>query len=274
MGETAIRLALPLLVASGALFLLPLLVLVYLSFTDPAGPLAAYAKIVGDPFTLDVVFDTIKLGLTVVAGTTFLGVPIGLLYWHAPRRLRGLLVVLFLLPLLTSNVVRTFAWIVILGREGVISQALMALGLSDAPVRLLFTEPGLVLAMCQIDLPLFVLPLVAVLSRIDRRFVEAAEVSGAGHWRVLRTVLLPLAAPGIFAGWALVFASAMTSYVTQVAIGGARLMYLPQLIYRQVSIQFNWPYAASLSLVLLASTALFLLGLVHLSRRRRSEVDA
>jgi putative spermidine/putrescine transport system permease protein len=262
------------LATSGALFLLPLLVLAFISLTDPSGPLAAYQKIFSDPFTLDVVLDTIKLGLAVVVGTTLLGVPIGLLYWHARPALRGVLVILLLLPLLTSNVVRTFAWIVILGREGVISQALLAMGLAEAPVRLLFTEPGLILAMCQIDLPLFVLPLVAVLSRVDRRLVEAAEVAGAGHWRILRTVIFPLAAPGIFAGWALVFASAMTSYVTQVSIGGARLMYLPQLIYRQVSIQFNWPYAASLSLVLLASTALFLLALVHLSRRRRSTFHA
>ena len=213
--------------------------------------------------------DTILLGVKVVAGVTVLGVPIALLYWHSGPRMRTWILIATLLPMLTSNVVRTFAWIVILGKTGPVSQATLALGLVDQPTSLLFTELGLVIALCQIELPLLVLPMIAVLARSDRRLIDAAEVLGAGHWRVFVTVMLPMMAPAIFSGWVLVFASATTSYVTQSVIGGARLIYMPQFVYREVGILFQWPMAAAISFLLLASTGVVMLALTGLARHRR-----
>ncbi|MGO8528601.1 ABC transporter permease subunit, partial [Rhizobium ruizarguesonis] len=94
------------------------------------------------------------------------------------------------------------------------------LGLTGMPTSLLFTELGLVMAMCQIDLPLIILPLIAILSRTPVQLTEAAQVSGAGPWRIFVTVLLPLMMPGLLAGWILVFASTSSSFVTQAVIGG------------------------------------------------------
>ncbi len=130
------------------------------------------------------------------------------------------------------------------------------------------------MALCQTELPLFILPVLAVMTRINRELVDAAEVSGAGPWRIFATILLPLSLPGVLAGWVLVFASATTSYVTQVAIGGARHIYLPQLIYREVGILFNWPFAAALSLMLLLVTGSVIFGLAMLSRNRRLTTHA
>jgi len=263
--------AAPMLMMMLLFFLAPLGVLAVFSVLGPDGEvsLANYRTFLADDFAVGVLFDTILLGAKVVATVTLLGLPIALLYWHSGPGLRGLILIATLLPMLTSNVVRTFAWIVILGRNGPISQSLVELGLSSRPISLLFTETGLVMALTQIELPLLVLPLIAVLSQADRRLIDASEVLGAGRWRSFLTVLLPMLTPAIFAGWVLVFASATTSYVTQSVIGGARLIYMPRFVYREVGILFQWPMAAAISFLLLISTGIVMLGLTMLARHRR-----
>ncbi|MBY5399191.1 ABC transporter permease [Rhizobium leguminosarum] len=261
---------LPMLLLSVAFFATPLAVLVGFSFAGPGGAtLDHYVRFFGDAFNFRVLVNTARLGLETVIGTTLLGVPIALLYWHGGRNLRQVLIFLTLIPMLTSNVVRTFAWIVILGRQGPISEALVALGLTGMPTSLLFTELGLVMAMCQIDLPLIILPLIAILSRTPVQLTEAAQVSGAGPWRIFVTVLLPLMLPGLLAGWILVFASTSSSFVTQAVIGGARNVYVPQLIYREVGTLFDWPRASAIAVVLLLSTGCLLVALTMMSRHRR-----
>ncbi|MDU0363304.1 ABC transporter permease [Rhizobium sp. 25PS6] len=261
---------LPMLLLSVAFFATPLAVLVGFSFAGPGGAtLEHYVRFFGDAFNFRVLVNTARLGLETVIGTTLLGVPIALLYWHGGRNLRQVLIFLTLIPMLTSNVVRTFAWIVILGRQGPISEALVGLGLTGMPTSLLFTELGLVMAMCQIDLPLIILPLIAILSRTPVQLAESAQVSGAGPWRIFVTVLLPLMLPGLLAGWILVFASTSSSFVTQAVIGGARNVYVPQLIYREVGTLFDWPLASAIAVVLLLSTGCLLVALTMMSRHRR-----
>ncbi|WP_225773002.1 ABC transporter permease [Inquilinus sp. Marseille-Q2685] len=268
--------------SSGVPYLLPMLLLSVVFFATPLALLMAYslsgttgvsfdnyAAFLGDPFNFRVLMNTIRLGVLTVLGTTLLGIPIALLYWHSRPRARQVIIFLSLVPMLTSNIVRTFAWIVILGRQGPISHALLGLGFTGQPISLMFTELGLVLTMCQIDLPLIILPLIAVLSRVDRQLTDAAEVSGAGPWRVFLTVLLPLMLPGLLAGWILVFASTSASFVTQAVIGGARNVYVPQLIYREVGVLFDWPLASAIAVVLLLSTGTLLLALSAIARHRR-----
>ena len=260
----------PMLVLSVAFFATPLAVLVGFSFTGPGGAtLANYGRFFGDAFNFRVLVNTARLGLETVFATTPLGVPIALLYWHSGKTVRQIIIFLTLIPMLTSNVVRTFAWIVILGRQGPISEALLGLGLIGRPMTLMFTELGLVMAMCQIDLPLIILPLVAILSRTPVQYTEAAQVSGAGPWRIFVTVLIPLMLPGLLAGWILVFASTSSSFVTQAIIGGARNVYVPQLIYREVGTLFDWPLASAIAVVLLLSTGCLLVAMTMMSRHRR-----
>ncbi len=260
----------PMLVLSLVFFATPLAVLVGYSFVGPEGAsLHNYGRFFGDAFNFRVLINTARLGLETVIGTTLLGVPIALLYWHSGRNVRQIIIFLTLIPMLTSNVVRTFAWIVILGRQGPISEALMGLGMTGSPISLMFTEFGLLMAMCQIDLPLIILPLIAILTRTPVQLSEAAEVSGAGPWRVFVTVLLPLMLPGLLAGWILVFASTSASFVTQAVIGGARNVYVPQLIYREVGTLFDWPLASAIAVVLLLSTGCLLVALTMISRHRR-----
>ena len=193
-------------------FLAPLIALIAISlFRTPqflsVGP-DQYARFFTDAFSLRVLTDTLQLGAEVAMLALFLAYPLGIVYVASGPLARSLITFLILLPLLTSTVVRTFAWIVILGREGIVNSAMLTLGLWDAPARLLYTWSGLIVALTQIQLPLMALPVINSLLRLDRNLVKAAEGLGAGQFRIFFTVVLPLTLPGAIAGWLLVFAAA------------------------------------------------------------------
>jgi len=164
-------------------------------------------------------------------------------------------------------VVRSFAWIAILGRDGVIAQASVALGVTSTPLVLLQTEPGLILALTQIEMPLMLLPLLSTLGRLDPALLDASAVLGASLARTLRCVVLPAALPGLFAGATLVFASSSTAFISQSVIGGGRLVYLPSLLWQQAMVIFNWPQAAAIALTLMLSVLLVVTALNATGRR-------
>jgi putative spermidine/putrescine transport system permease protein len=198
-----------------------------------------------------ILLDTLKLGLISTLVCLVLGFPLALAYTYTPSALKPLMLFLIVLPQLTSSVVRTFAWIVILGRQGIINTTLLSIGL--APVSLLYTTTGVVIALAQIQLPLMVLPLINTLSRHDPRLGEASMVLGATAWRTFRKITLPLSLPAVFAGSLLVFTTSISAFVTQSIIGGGRLTYMPKYIYDLSMGAQNWPFAAAAVMVLLAS---------------------
>ena len=249
------RLASPLGLFLAVFFAAPFLLLFWVSLhadneLQTLG-LANWRKFLGDPFYAWVAFDTLKLGLLTVACATLFAYPIALLFQGLGPRARQWLLIAVALPLLTSVVVRTFAWIAILSREGVVNHTLMTTGLVDEPVRLLQTEFGLILSLMQIELPLMLLPLLAVVQRMDGRLIEASLALGASRWRTTLRVFVPLSLPGWIAGASLVFASSTTAFISQSVIGGGRLVYLPTLIWQQAMVVYNWPFAAVASIVLL-----------------------
>lgn len=263
------QLALPLLLVFASIFLAALVLLACISAAvdndlTSFGP-DQYIRFASDPFHWRIALNTVLLGLKTVAFTTVMAYPLALLYLEIGPRARRLLVFAILLPLLTGTVVRTFAWVVILGSEGLVNTTIAALGLN--PVRLLHTEFGLVLSLSQIELPIMLLPLLSVMHRIDRNLIDASMSLGAGYWRTLRRVILPLSLPGLIAGAILVFASSVTSYFSQTIIGGARLVYLTKLIYEQAMIVFNWPFAAAIAMVLMVSVLSVIALLTWLARR-------
>jgi putative spermidine/putrescine transport system permease protein len=263
------QLALPLLLVFASIFLAALVLLACISAAvdndlTSFGP-DQYIRFASDPFHWRIALNTVLLGLKTVAFTTVMAYPLALLYLEIGPRARRLLVFAIVLPLLTGTVVRTFAWVVILGSEGLVNTTIAALGLN--PVRLLHTEFGLVLSLSQIELPIMLLPLLSVMHRIDRNLIDASMSLGAGYWRTLRRVILPLSLPGLVAGAILVFASSVTSYFSQTIIGGARLVYLTKLIYEQAMIVFNWPFAAAIAMVLMVSVLTVIALLTWLARR-------
>ncbi len=264
-----LRLALPLAGFFLLFFIAPLLLLTLISFyTDPQMTrfgLDQYARFLLDPFSLGVLGSTLWLGVKVTALCLLLGYPLAWTYVRAPRLLQGVLMLVIVLPLLTSVVVRTFAWIVILGRQGIVNSTLLALGLTDTPLRLLYTEGGVVVALAQVQMPLMVLPLITALSRIDPNLRDASQALGAGAWRTFLKVTLPLTLPGIIAGCLLTFAAAITAFITQTLVGGGQMLFMPMYLYQQSSTLNNWPFAAAISIIfliaVLASVTIFnLLG--------------
>jgi len=265
------QLALPLALAFIAFFVAPLFLLIGVSAFDDDRitqlGFAMWTKFLGDAFYWKVTFDTLKLGLLTVGASVLIGYPLAIVYMSSSPRIQRVLLFIIIMPLLLSVVVRTFAWIVILGHEGVINYTLMSLGLTPAPLRLLQTEFGLVLSLTQIEMPLMLLPLISVMSRIDPNLRDASAALGASRWRTLFTVIFPLSLPGLIAGCMLVFASSTTAFISQQIIGGNRLVYLPLLIWQQSLVVYNWPLAAVAALTLLVSVTAVVVVISALGRR-------
>lgn len=256
-GDSVWRLALPLAIAQALFFVAPLLLLVGTSLATDENmtqfTLRAWREVWGDSFNIQSLLNTLRLGALAVIATSLLAVPLALVHMAAGPALKRAILIAAVLPLLTSVVVRTFAWIVILGREGVINSTLISAGLISSPVALLQTEPGLIIALTQIEMPLMLLPLIAATARIDPALLDASVSLGGSLFRTLRKVVLPMALPGLIAGATLVFASAATAFISQSVIGGGRLNYLPSQVWQQAMVVFDWPVAAAMALTLMGS---------------------
>ena len=270
-------LAAPLGLAYAAFFAAPLFMLfavsVYADEQMTRFGLDQWRRFLFDSFHWKVIADTLLLGLKAVAATVLLGFPLALVYRAASPRWQRVLLFVVVMPLLTSVVVRTFAWIVILGREGVVNQVVLGLGLAAEPLRLLQTELGLVISLTQIEMPLLLLPLLSVMSRIDPNLMDASASLGASPWRTLFRVILPLSMPGLVAGCLLVFASSTTAFISQTVIGGVRLIYLPLVIWQQALAVYHWPLAAVASLALVVSVLSVVAALSWLGRRSGGYVN-
>ncbi len=271
------RLAAPLALFFALFFVAPLLLLVATSLqadrTMAAGlGLSQYGGFFADSLNLSVLGGTLLVGVKATLLCLVAGYPLAYLSLRAGPRLRAALLFIVVLPVVTSVVVRTFAWIVILGRNGIVNETVMALGLSATPLRLLFSETGVVIVLAQVQLPLMVLPLITTLQRIDPNLASASAALGAGSWRTFFKVVLPLSLPGILAGTILTYAACVTAFVTQSLIGGSRLLYMPMMIFQQALDLQNWPFAAAISVIFMASVLLVIALLMTVSRSRAMQI--
>jgi putative spermidine/putrescine transport system permease protein len=177
--------------------------------------------------------------------------------------------VLVLLPLLTSAVVRTFGWMILLANNGIINRSMMDLGLTDSPTRLMYGMPGVVIALVEVLLPFMILALDAALINIPPSLYEAARNLGAGRMRVFVSVTLPLALPGIVSGSVLVFTLAVSAFVTPSLIGGPRVPVMSTLIYQQGMSLLNWPFGAAIGFTMLATILTLFMLTSGLTRQER-----
>jgi ABC-type spermidine/putrescine transport system permease subunit I len=170
--------------------------------------------------------------------------------------------ILVLIPLWTSVLVRTYAWMVLLGREGLLNKLLLYFQLVSQPLSLLYTSKAVVLGMVQILLPFMILPLFSVMKGIDRNLLRASHSLGAGPAQTFLRVYFPLSLPGVVAGFILVFILALGFFITPALLGGRKDIMISMLIETQVRELLNWGFAAALSLVLLLTT-FFILAIFH-----------
>jgi putative spermidine/putrescine transport system permease protein len=231
-----------------------------------------YVKFLTDRFNLAVLGQTLWLGLLATVLALAIGYPLAYICTVAPAALQRVLVLVIVLPLLTSAVVRTFAWVVILGRQGIVNGLLAAVGLVDTPVRLLYTPSAVVVALAQIQLPLMVLPVITALGNIDPNLRHASHALGAGRWRTFFEVTLPLSAPGVLAGCLLVYAGSVSAFVTQTLVGGGQLMLMPQYMYQQAIQANNYPFAAAVAMILLAAVLAIVIVVNVVTRKMQAVV--
>jgi ABC-type spermidine/putrescine transport system permease subunit I len=244
-------LAAPLLLFMAAFYAVPVLSMLMRGVNDPVWTLSHYAALTGDTVFLKVFSNTLYTSLIVTLGTLVLGYPVALSLVRAPRW-APVILILILLPFWTSVLVRSYAWMVLMGRHGLINEALLAVGMIDRPLRILNTPLATQIAMIHILLPYMVLPIANALRQIDPSLARASSGLGATPWATFRQITLPLSMPGVAAGVLLVFVLALGFYITPAMVGGPREITLSMLIAQQVD-RLNWAYAATLSAVLLAT---------------------
>lgn len=250
-------LILPPLLLLALFFLLPLGVVVMQSFSRPGAPLGNYHYVITNPGTLSSVLYTFRVALTVTLCALVLSYPVAFMVSRARGSLLYLAAALILVPFWTSTVIRTYAWMVILQRRGVLNDILTDVGLIEQPLRLMNNGIGMQVAMIHIMLPFMMLPLLSAVRGIDTTLLRAASVLGANPWQQFVSVYLPLSLPGVSAGCILVFISTLGFYITPSLIGGPNMM-IAVLIEQQASRLLNWPLASALAtFVLLLTCALF-----------------
>jgi ABC-type spermidine/putrescine transport system permease subunit I len=254
---TPILLTAPLVLYMLVFYAVPVISMLLRSVDSPQWSLDNYRQLAHDQVFYQVFWITLRTALMVTAGTLLLGYPVALALARLRRGPAAFVLVLVLLPFWTSVLVRSYAWMVLLGRHGLINEALIAAGLIDVPLKLLNTSLAVQIAMIHILLPYMILPIASVLRQIDPALPRAAAGLGAAPWRVFQQVVLPLSMPGVAAGVLLVFVLSLGFYITPALVGGPRDMLLSMLIAQQVDL-INWPYAACLSTTLLAATLIML----------------
>lgn len=209
-----------------------------------------YSRFIFDEYYAGVLLRTLTLGAGVALVTLLLGYPLAYAIARSRSRWKGLLIAATLIPLMTSVVVRSYGWTILLSNSGLINNMLAAVGLPR--VKLLYTMTGVVLSLTQVMMPFLVLTLVGVLQNISEDLEDAARGLGAGRWQVVRDVLLPLSMPGIAAGLLLVFALSISAFATPRLVGGASIEVMATMIYDQVLNALNWPFASAASIIMLA----------------------
>jgi len=270
----------PALAAPGLLFLvglfvLPLLFLAAIGVFPVRGTTimwerpdpAPYLRYITDPFYQRVTLRTLAMAAGVTLACLMLGFPYAYVLTRVGTLWQTVLLVLVISPILTGTVVRSYGWLVILGRRGLVNDLLLRAGLIDAPLRLLFTMQGVIIALAQVMLPFMVLPIVSVLARQNPSVYEAALGLGASRAQAIRHVILPLSLPGILAGSALVFVLAFASFTTPALVGGGNFIILPTLIYQQTQQSLDWGVLSAISFVLLGTSLLIVWAYSTLVRR-------
>lgn len=239
---------------------LPVLWLFGLSFlgNDGSLSLANYRRLVEQPSYARIFAATFKVSIFTTAICVAIGYPLAYALSQMPRRAANLCLIAVMLPFWTSILVRTYAWLVLLQRQGLINQWGMKLGLWDEPVALVHNLTGTLIGMVHIMLPFLVLPALGAMRAIDADYVKAASNLGASPVQAFWRVFFPLSLPGVFAGTLIVFIICLGFYVTPAVLGGGKVILVSNQIASDIELFFNWGPASALGVVLLVLTLAFL----------------
>jgi spermidine/putrescine transport system permease protein len=289
-NRAAIPLLLPTWLVLGVFFMAPLVLMLGVSFRQrgvygglrPVADLAAYLRsgaFLGNyarslsPIYLSIGWRSLWMAVLTTALCLLISYPVAyLVAVRAPRRWKGLLLGLVVVPFWTSFLIRTYAWMFILRTEGLLNAVLLGAGVTHRPLELLYTPFAVMVGLVYGELPFMILPLYASLEKLDRSLLEAASDLGAGGAGVFRRVTVPLTMPGIVAGVVLVFIPSLGQFVVSDLLGGAKSMLVGNLIQNQLAVARNQPFGAALAFELTAAVLLLLLAYALYMRKKGEEV--
>ncbi len=246
----------PALCLLGLFFVVPVAMLLLRSVTEPTPGLHNYAELFATATYATVMLNTFTVAALVTAITLLLAYPVAWLLAIMPSRWAQLLFAIVLLSMWTNLLARTYAWMVLLQRTGVINKLLIHLGIIDTPLQLVNNLTGVTIGMVYIMLPFMIMPLHACLRAIDPATLQAAALCGASRWQAFWRVLLPLSVPGIAAGALMVFVMSLGYFITPALLGGTSTMMLAELIAQLVQSLLNWGLGGAAAFVLLVVTLL------------------
>lgn len=248
-------LILPALTIMIVFYIWPLVGIWRISLTEPEPGLGSYVKAAGSSAVQTSFILTFRVAAMTTVGCLVLGYIVAYAISNFARRAKPLMVALVLLPFWVSVLIRSFSWIVLLGRSGLVNDGLTGAGVIDSPLRLMHNEFGVVLAMIHVMLPFAVLPMMANMRGISASYVDAARGLGASEWTAFRKVYFPQTMPGVMSGALLVFVLSLGFYITPALLGGGRVLMISEYITYQIQEFLNWGLGSALSVVLLVATA-------------------
>ena len=251
-NREGLALALPAAVFTAVLFLLPVGILLSEAFqVEGQWSFQGYVDFATKPLNQTVFLRTLKLGAMVAIISAVIGYASAFFIVGLDNKNRGRIFGLVVLPLMISPVARTYAWIVILGRTGIVNDAIVGLGLSDTPIRILFTETAVFIGLLQLFLPLMIISLVSSMENLPRDVIAAARVLGASWLQVFTKIILPLTKDGLVMGGTLVFTGSLTAYITPAILGGSKVLMLETLLYQRVNVANDFVSAGIIATILI-----------------------
>lgn len=238
--------------------ILPLCIILIFSFTEKTTPgnlsmvftVENYRKFF-DPLYLNVLKRSLILATTSSIACLIVGYPMAYIMSRAPKAKRNFMALLFILPLWTNFLLRTYAWMGLLREQGLVNEFLLALGLIEQPLKLLYNNGAVVMGMVYNFLPFMVLPIYSVLVKLDDSLLEAAQDLGANTFAVFRKVIFPLSFPGVATGFYMVFMPAVSTFVISDLLGGSHTILLGNLIENQFRMARNWQFGSAISVIML-----------------------
>lgn len=248
--------------------IIPLLGTIIPTFSKDGGfSLRLYIDFFKDEYMMGIFYRTLRISLISSIICMVIGVPVSYYISKTSEKIRGLIIALTVFPILTNSVVRSFAWMSILGKNGIINTILLKLNVINEPLSLIYTEGAIIVGTVYIFLPLMIISLLGVMENIEIDLLEAAESLGAGKIKAFFNVIFPLSLPGLIVGTVLVFTGALTAYTTPQLLGGNKNTVLATLIYQKTMTLGDWESASVVATIMIITTLIVIKGINFLASK-------
>lgn len=233
---------------------MPLLKIVFPTFFEGDYLFSRYIEFFKDEYYAKIFLRTVRIATITTLICGILGVPTAYFISLTAKKWRGALIAISIFPLMTNSVIRSFAWINILGSNGIVNALLLKIGIIDKPVKMLYSEFAIIMGSIYLFLPLMIVTVVGVMENINIDLMEAAQSLGANRFKAFIKVVFPLSLPGIIVGAILVFTGTLTAYTTPQLLGGNKKLVMSTLIYQRAMTLSDWNGAAVISLIMIVVT--------------------